>query len=316
MAELRDPRKAFEEKLVQLGRQNEKIYALSCDSASGGGLGAFFKTFPERSVEIGISEQNGVGIAAAMAKQGLVPVLVIINPFLTMRAYEQIRDDLGYSNTNVKIVGSGGGLAYSTLGSTHIAVEDVALMRTIPHLTILAPGDAAEVEFALEQAIAIEGPVYIRMPRQARKEPLPQAERNMRLAKAEILGNGQDVALVTYGPSAEQAVAAKELLAQKGIGVTVLNMTTIKPLDEETILEYAGKAKAVVTLEEHSPVGGIGTAVAEVLAHHCVAVPLLTLAVPEGSKQTGPYGELVKFYGLDGESVAKQTEAFLASHKK
>ena len=168
-----DPRKAFEVKLVELAKENKNIVALSCDSAAGGGLGSFFKEFPERSVEIGISEQNAVSIAAAMSKQGLIPVLVIINPFLTMRAYEQVRDDLGYMNTNVKIVGSGGGLAYSTLGSTHIAVEDVALMRTVPHLTILSPGDADEVEAMLEQAIAIDGPVYIRMPRQARELPLP-----------------------------------------------------------------------------------------------------------------------------------------------
>jgi transketolase C-terminal domain/subunit len=139
-----DPRKVFDETLLQLGRENGRIVAVSCDSASGGGMGGFFNAFPERSIEAGISEQNAVGICAALAKQGMIPVITVITPFLTMRAYEQIRDDVGYMNSNVKLVGSGGGLAYSTLGSTHQAVEDVALMRTIPNMTILCPCGSAE----------------------------------------------------------------------------------------------------------------------------------------------------------------------------
>lgn len=215
---MRDPRKTFGQKLIELAEKNKKIFAISCDSASGGGLSDFFNRFPDRSVEVGISEQNAVGIAAAMSKEGLIPVLVAINPFLTMRAYEQVRDDLGYMNNNVKIVGSGGGLAYSTLGSTHIAVEDIALMRTIPHLAILAPGDAGEVEFALEQALAIEGPVYIRMPRQPREEPAPLFQRNLQLGKGEVLSVGDDAVLFTYGPSATEALTAATLLKGKGIG--------------------------------------------------------------------------------------------------
>jgi transketolase len=174
MSNTTDPRKAFEQKMVELGHKNDMILGASCDSASGGGLGSFFKEFPERCVETGISEQNAVSLCAAMSREGYIPVLVVITPFLAMRAYEQIRDDVGYVESNVKLVGSGGGLAYSTLGSTHATIEDVAVMRTVPHLTILCPGDADEVEFAIEQAVAIKGPVYIRMPRQAR--PLPLAK--------------------------------------------------------------------------------------------------------------------------------------------
>lgn len=312
MAVMRDPRKAFEQKLVQLGEKNENIFALSCDSASGGGLSAFFARFPSRSVEIGISEQNGVGIAAAMARQGLIPVLVIINPFLTMRAYEQIRDDIGYMNNNVKIVGSGGGLAYSTLGSTHLAIEDIALMRTIPHLTILAPGDADEVEFALEQAIAIDGPVYIRMPRQARNEPLPISERKLELGRGERLTQGADAALFTYGPSTEEAFSAAQLLKEKGIEITVVNMTTVKPLDKKAVIDAAAGKKAVFTLEEHIATGGLGSAVAEVLAELGNAPALHMMAVPEGGKQTGPYPELLAYYGLDAQSVANSIEKVLA----
>ncbi len=310
-----DPRKAFETKLVELARQDKRIVAVSCDSCSGGGLGAFFKEFPERSVEVGISEQNAVSLCAAMARQGLLPVLVIINPFLTMRAYEQIRDDLGYMKTNVVIVGSGGGLAYSTLGSTHIAVEDVGLMRSVPHLTVLAPGDADEVSFSLEQALAVDGPVYIRMPRQSRNAPVA-GKRSLQLGKAEVLSAGGDAALYTYGPSAEEAMKACRLLREEGISLSVLNFTTVKPLDTEAVLAHAKDKKAVFTLEEHAPVGGLGSAVAEVLAQGGVGVPLHMMAVPEGAKSTGPYTELLDFYGLSGSEVAKRITAVLHERGK
>jgi transketolase len=309
---MRDPRKAFESKLVELGKANERIYAISCDSASGGGLGAFFKEYPARSVEVGISEQTGVGVAAGLSRQGLIPVLVAINPFLTMRAYEQVRDDLGYMNCNVKIVGSGGGLAYSTLGSTHIALEDVALMSTIPHMTVLAPGDADEVEFALEEALRIEGPVYIRMPRQARQEPLPRERRTMEIGKGEVLSEG-NVALFTYGPSVEQAMKAQAILKEEGIELSVVNFTTVKPLDTKSVLKFATDSPVVFTLEEHSLFGGLGTAVADVLAAQGAGVPLVKLGVPEGSKQTGPYDELVDYYGLSGQAVARKIKETLAA---
>lgn len=307
---MKDPRKTFEMKLVELARKDPRIVAVSCDSCSGGGLSAFFQEFPQRSIEVGISEQNAVSLCAAMSRQGLLPVLVIINPFLTMRAYEQIRDDLGYMNCKVIIVGSGGGLAYSTLGSTHIAVEDVGLMRSVPHLTILAPGDSDEVAFCLEQALAAEGPVYIRMPRQARSAPI-EGPRTMALGKAEILNLGTDAVLYTYGPSAEEAMKACRILKEQGVSLSVLNFTTLKPLDTDTILAHARGKKAVFTLEEHAPVGGLGSAVAEVLANAGIGVPLHVMAVPEGAKSTGPYDQLLDFYGLSGREAAKRIAAAL-----
>lgn len=307
---MKDPRKAFEMKLVELARKDKRIVAVSCDSCAGGGLSAFFKEFPDRSIEVGISEQNAVSLCAAMARQGLLPVMVVINPFLTMRAYEQVRDDLGYMNCKVVIVGSGGGLAYSTLGSTHIAVEDVGLMRSVPHLTILAPGDGDEVEFCLEQALAADGPVYIRMPRQARNAPV-EGPRTMVFGKAEVLSKGTDAALYTYGPSAEEAMKACRILKEQGISLSVLNLTTIKPLDAEAVLAHAKGKKAVFTLEEHAPMGGLGSAVAEVLAQSGAGVPLHMLTVPEGAKNTGPYDELLAFYGLDGAEAAKRIAAAL-----
>ena len=298
-----DPRKTFDEELLQLGRRNEDIVAVSCDSSSGGGMGKFFKEFPGRTVETGISEQNAIGICAALAKQGKIPIITVITPFITMRAYEQVRDDIGYMNMNVKLVGSGGGLAYSTLGSTHQAVEDVALMRTIPNMTIFSPCDAYDVKEALRMAVEIKGPVYIRMPRQARE--VKAAERHLSAGKAEVLKDGGDVAIFATGPMIEEAQIAAEILKQNGTDAAVIGFMTVKPLDEQTVKEYAGRVKKIVTLEEHSIIGGLGSAVAQCLAPVSCAPPVHIMGIQEGAKSTGPYQELLEYYGLTGERVAE-----------
>lgn len=298
-----DPRKVFGETLLKLGREDKRIVAVSCDSASGGGMGDFFKEFPERSVETGISEQNAIGVCAALAKQGMIPIATVITPFITMRAYEQVRDDLGYMNMNVKLVGSGGGLAYSTLGSTHQAVEDVALMRTIPNMTVLCPCDGADVREALKMAVEIKGPVYIRMPRQPRE--VIAHERYLKIGKAEILKDGKDVAILATGPMTEEAQVAAEILKGSGIDAAVLSFMTVKPLDEETIKAYAGKVGAIVTVEEHSVTGGFGSAVAQCLAPLKDMPPVHIIGIKEGAKNTGPYKELLDYYGLTGEKIAE-----------
>lgn len=301
---MKDPRKAFEEALLQIGKDNDKVIAVSCDSASGGGMASFFKALPSQTVETGISEQNAVGICAGLAKQGYIPVIVAITPFLTMRAYEQVRDDIGYMNMNVKLVGSGGGLAYSTLGSTHEALEDIALMRTIPNMTIFAPGDSYEVEQALRMAIQIKGPVYIRMPRQVRPLAADPQKRNIILGQAEILKDGKDVAIFTYGPMVEEVNKASDILTEKGIDAAVVNLLTIKPLDEDTIYQYVKKAKMLVTVEEHSIVNGLGSAIAQFISPIKNVPPLHILGVKEGAKNTGPYYEVLDSYELTGEKIA------------
>ena len=298
-----DPRKIFGETLLRLGGENNRIVAVSCDSASGGGLGDFFKAFPERSIEAGISEQTAVGICAALARQGMIPIIAVITPFITMRAYEQVRDDVGYMNTNVKLVGSGGGLAYSTLGSTHQAVEDVALMRTVPNMTILCPCDAYDVKEALKEAVEMEGPVYIRMPRQPR-EVLAQ-ERHIEPGKAEILKDGRDIAIFATGPMVEEAQLAVEILKKDGIDAAVLGFMTVKPIDEDAVRRYADRVKAVVTIEEHSVINGFGSAVAQCLAPVKGSPPVYIMGIPEGAKETGPYKELLEHYGLTGEMIAE-----------
>lgn len=307
----KDPRKVFNEKLYNLGVKNEKIVGVSCDSAKGGGMKKFFDEFPERSVEVGISEQNAIGICAGLAKQGFIPITVVITPFITMRSYEQVRDDVGYMNMNVKIVGSGGGLAYSTLGSTHEAVEDIALMRTIPNMTILVPGDAYEVERSLELAFEIEGPVYIRMPRQPRLDIIDPSLRCIEAGKAEVIKDGNDIAIFATGTMVKEAQNAAELLNKKSIDAAVVDFMTVKPLDEETILEYYKKCKIVVSVEEHSTVNGFGAAIAQSVAAVKCNTPLYIIGVKEGSKVTGPYREILEYYGLTGNKIAEIIEKLI-----
>jgi len=308
-----DPRKAFSNAFLQLGREYENLIGISCDSASGGGMSSFQKEYPDRMVEAGISEQNAVSMSAALAKQGFIPVIVAITPFLTMRAYEQIRDDIGYMNSNVKVVGSGGGLAYSTLGSTHQAIEDVALMRTIPNMTILTPCDAYDITQALRFAVENEGPFYIRMPRQPRE--IISDERKVVLGKAEVLKKGDSLAIFAAGPMVEEAQIAAEILKKDNLDVAVLGFLTVHPLDQGAIDAYAQKVRAIFTVEEHSIVNGFGCAVAQSLADRKNKPPVYLLGIPEGAKNTGPYKELLNYYGLTGEKIAETMKKTIGEAK-
>jgi transketolase len=303
-----DPRKVFEKAFLEIGKENDKVVGISCDSAKGAGMWSFVEAFPERYVEVGISEQNAIGIAAGLSQQGFIPVVIAINPFVTMRCYEQVRDDVGYVNLNVKIVGSGGGLAYSTLGSTHETIEDIAVMRTIPHLTIFTPCDGYEVEQALRKAIEIDGPVYIRMPRQAREDIADPATRNFVPGKAEVFEGGNDVAILAAGPLVNESREAAKILESKGIHATVADFMTVKPLDTKTVEELYSKTKMLVTVEEHCDCGGLGTAVAETVCSIRSDKPLYRFGVPEGAKEVGPYEEVLDHYGLSAEKIASKTE--------
>lgn len=306
---VQDPRKVFEKVFLELGKENPKVVGVSCDSAKGAGLWSFVEAFPERYVEMGISEQNAIGVAAGLSQQGFIPVVVAINPFLTMRSYEQVRDDVGYVNMNVKIVGSGGGLAYSTLGSTHETIEDIAVMRTIPNLTIFTPCDGYEVEQAIRKAIEIDGPVYIRMPRQAREDIADPATRSFVPGKAEVFEGGNDATLLVSGTLMNEAREAAAVLKEKGINVTVADFMTVKPLDVDTVKDLYAKAKMLVTVEEHCDCGGLGTAVAEVVCSIRSDKPLYRLGIPEGAKEVGPYKEVLDYYDLSAEKIAAKVEA-------
>lgn len=305
----RDPRKEFARVFAEIGRDYDNVLSVSCDSASGGGLGEFNKEFPGRYVEVGISEQNAIGICAGLSKQNYIPVVVAITPFITMRCYEQIRNDIGYSKSNVKIVGSGAGLQYSTLGSSHEAVEDIGVLRTIPNLTILAPGDAYEIEMCLKESVKLNGPVYIRMPRYALEDIKSDTERNFKIGKGEILKKGEHLTIFTYGTMVNEVLDACEILNESNIYPTVVDLTTVKPLDNELIISLYRESSLIITVEEHSVVGGIGSAIAEVICEEKGNAPLYKIGVEEGAVQTGPYRELLEDYGLTGRTLASKIKA-------
>ena len=299
-----DPRKVFAEVLVELGKQNHKVLAVSCDSGLGSGMGPFREALPDQYVEVGISEQNAIGICAGLAVNGFIPVVSAIAPFISMRCYEQLRDDLGYVEQNVKVVGSSSGVGQSHLGSTHQAVEDIALMRTIPHMVILNPGDPFEVEMCLRKAVEHKGPVYIRMPRQGLENMRDPAGRSFEIGKGEVLKEGE-IMLLSSGTTSNRALQAAAMLEEEGLRVGVLNLPCIWPLDEALIKKYAQSAKLLVSVEEHSVVAGLGGAVAELLAPLPGHAPLHIVGIPAGAKETGPYEDLLDCYGLTGQKIAE-----------
>jgi len=305
---LKDPRKVFSKALMDIGKENSRVLIVSCDSASGSGMSEFLESYPERYIEAGISEQNAIGVSAGLAERGFIPVVSAIAPFISMRCYEQVRNDVGYSNMNVKIIGSSSGLSHSTLGSTHQANEDICLMRSIPNMTVINPGDGYEVEMALKKAVEHIGPVYIRMPRHAFEDIVEPEERCFRIGEAEEIKYGKDITLIATGTMVKEAQKASLILRSRGIDAGIINIHTIKPIDTEIIKNAYKKSKMLVTIEEHSVIGGLGSAVAEVIAPFKAAVPLHIMGISDGATNVGPYRELLESYSLTGERLAEKID--------
>lgn len=302
-----NPRDVFGETLLDLGKKDSNVMAVSCDSGAGSGMSDFKMELPLQYLEVGISEQNAIGVSAGLAEGGFIPIVSAIAPFISMRAFEQVRNDVGYTNMNVKVIGSSSGLSHSTLGSTHQAIEDLTLMRVIPNMVVLNPGDGYEVEMALREAVKHQGPVYIRMPRHPMEEPLEASERSFRLKKGEVLMNtGEEIVIAVTGTLSVDALMAGKILDEMGYGIKVLNFTTVKPLDFELLRDAYKECKNLFTLEEHSVVGGFGSAVLEVLAPEKDGGSIYVLGIADGSFNTGPYRELLEAYGLTYEKVVER----------
>lgn len=259
-------RHAYAEKIVELGRKNNAILALECDLKESTQSIQFQEAFPERYLEVGIQEQNMIGIAAGMALEGKIPVCHTFACFASMRACEQVRTTVAYPRLNVKIVVSHAGISAGTAGTTHHAIEDLAIMRAIPNMTVLAPGDAREVGYAIEEAIACNGPVYMRLSAVDADDIYTEKDR-FAIGKATLLREGGDATIITTGTLMAEGVAAADLLRkQHGISARVLQMASIKPIDEESIRRAAEETGRIVTVEEHTVLGGLGGAVCEVAA--------------------------------------------------
>ena len=303
-------RDAYGEALAELGAVNENIVVLEADLSKSTKTSDFKKVYPERHFNMGIAEQNMLGVAAGFAAAGKIPFASSFAVFATGRAYDQIRNSIAYPNLNVKIAATHAGLTVGEDGGSHQMLEDIALMRALPNMTVIVPADGIETKQAIKAAAEYEGPVYIRMGRP--KVPvLFDDNYTFEIGKGVVLKEGTDVTLVGTGIMVSKAVEAAELLAAEGISAAVVNISTIKPLDAELIIAQAQKTGAIVTCEEHNIYGGLGSAVAEVLVENC-PVPMARVGVADKFGESGLPDELLEKYGLTAANIAAQAKAVIA----
>ncbi len=303
-------RESYGKALVELGKQNENLYVLDADLAGATKTGTFMKAFPERHIDCGIAECNMMGIAAGLAATGKLPFASSFAMFAAGRAFEIVRNSIGYPGLNVKIGATHAGISVGEDGATHQCNEDIALMRTIPGMVVISPSDDVEARAAVFAAAKHNGPVYLRFGRLAVPVINDEATYEFELGKGIVLREGKDVAIITTGLEVSECLLAADILAKEGIEAKVVNIHTIKPLDEELVIEAAKETGKVVTVEEHSVIGGLGSAVADVL---CEKMPtkMLKIGVNDTFGESGPALELIKKYGLDGESIAKKVKEFI-----
>jgi len=295
--------KSSGEVLLDLAVKDARICGVSCDC--WGFLEPLAERFPHRAIEIGIAEQNLISIAAGLAMQGKMPFAIGMNPFVTMRCFEQVRTDLGYGDRNVKVIGGyGSGISFGGWGCTHHAMEEIALMRLIPSMTVVMPADAWETEQAMHAAAGVDGPFYIAVAGDALPLDRPEEERSFTLGKATVLRPGDDVTVIATGSTVTEALQAGDMLAGKGVEACILNMHTVKPIDQEAILQAAAATRLIITIEEHTVIGGLGGAVAEVLADAGAGVSLKRLGLQDVFAWTvGSHEDLKQRYGMTAQAV-------------
>lgn len=305
-----ETRDVYRRALVELASQDARIYCL--DSDQGGWEESFARQLPEQYVNLGIAEANMMSVAAGLAAAGKIPFVNTMAGFATGRAYEQIKIDIAYNNLPVKIVGTHGGLAGGHFGPTHQALEDLALMRVMPNVTVLVPADTVETLYCIRAAVQLPGPVYIRLGRRP-TGLVYHAEYDFQVGRAVPLRTGSDLTIVACGPSPVlMALAAHEQLAERGIVVRVLNLHTLKPLDCAALLTAARQTRGIITVEEHSVLGGAGSAIAEFIAEQ-VCVPVRRLGLPDAfCDRVGTQQELLAAYGLTPERIVEEALLLLS----
>lgn len=291
--------------LVELGKEHDNLVVLDADLAAATKTGVFKKEFPDRHFDCGIAEQNLMGVAAGMATMGLVPFASSFAMFAAGRAFEQVRNSIGYPHLNVKIGATHGGISVGEDGASHQCCEDFALMRSIPGMVVLCPADDVEAKAAVKAAYEHEGPVYLRFGRLAVPVFHDEATYKFEIGKGEVLHEGDDVALISTGLMTAEAVEAAKALEAEGIHARVINLCTIKPLDEELVLKAARECGKIVTCEEHSVIGGLGEAVCAVVAEAGVACKVKRVGVNDVFGHSGPAKELLVQFGLSADNIAK-----------
>lgn len=303
-------REAYGKTLVELGETNDKVVVLDADLAAATKTGMFKKAFPEKFVDVGIAESNLMGIAAGLAATGHIVFASSFAMFAAGRAFEQVRNSIGYTHLNVKIGATHAGISVGEDGASHQCCEDIALMRTIPGMVILNPADDIEARACVLAAAAHEGPVYMRFGRLAVPRVFDE-NYQFEIGKGNVLTEGDDVTIIATGLMVNEALMAAEALKAEGISARVVNMATIKPVDRGIIIDSAKKTGAIVTAEEHSILGGLGGAVAEVICE-TVPVPVLRVGVEDVFGKSGPAVELLHIYGLDAAHIAEKAKQAVA----
>jgi len=303
-------RESYGNALVELGKKHDDLVVLDADLAGATKTGTFKKAFPDRHIDCGIAEADMMGIAAGIATTGRVPFASTFAMFAAGRAYEIIRNSIGYPHLNVKIGATHAGISVGEDGATHQCLEDIALMRQIPGMTVVVPSDDVEAKAAVEAAYEHKGPVYLRFGRLAVPVINDRPDYKFELGKGVLLREGKDVTIVATGLEVSAALEAADKLAEDGVSAEVINIHTIKPLDEDIILKSAARTGKVVTAEEAFVAGGLGGAVAELLSEK-LPTRLLRIGVHDRFGESGPAAELIHKYELDGEGIYKQIKAFL-----
>ena len=309
-------RAVFGQAMLAAGEKNEKIMALSGDLGNSSGLARFQQTFPERYLNVGIAEQNMIGIAAGLAKEGFNVFATSFAPFITLRAGEQIRMNLGYMKLNVKAVSIGSGISMSFLGNSHYGIEDAAVMRSIPNMTVVCPADCSEIVKVVNAASEFEGPMYIRLTGAVGNPPVYTEDYDFIIGKSITLREGKDITIFAHGTMVFESLEAARILEDQNVSATVVNMHTLKPLDFDAIDKALSTSKAIVTVEEHSVIGGLGSAISEYTSQFPNNPVQLTIGLPDKFGKTAEYGYLLDKYRLVSNKIAIDIVEFINERAK
>ena len=306
--DMRPIRDGYGNALIELGKTNPNVLVLDADLSTSTRTNWFAEKFPERFIDVGIAEQNMVDIAAGLSLSGKIPFVTTYGVFVCGRAFDQVRNTVCYSNLNVKIVGSHGGISVGPDGGSHQAIEDIALMRILPHMTVVVPCDHHQAYKATLAIAELKGPAYLRLAREA-TAAITNENSNFEIGKAQIIEEGDDCAVFFAGTIGDEVMKSVRLLHKKGIHPIIINMHTIKPIDKDCVIKYAKKFGKVMTVEEHLQAGGLGSAISEVLAEHYPA-KVKMLAIYDRFGESGQPDVLLDAFGLSAEKISEEIEKF------
>lgn len=299
-------RESFGKALVELGKENENVVVLTADLAGATKTSLFEKEFPDRFINVGIAEQNMIGISAGLATTGKIPFASTFAMFAAGRAYDQIRNSVAYPKLNVKICGTHAGVTVGEDGATHQMLEDLSLMRSIPNMTVLCTSDDVQTKWAIKEMAKIDGPVYIRLARVA-TPVIYDENQKFEIGKMIQIGDGTDATVFATGVEVAEALKAKEELEKENINIRVVDVHTIKPIDREMIIKCARETKKLITIEDHSIIGGLGTAVCEVLSEEC-PTKVVRMGMQDRFGKSGKAEQLLKYFKLDSEAIIEKVK--------